>query len=407
MPAFTYQAVDAQGQNLQGVIEGDSERAVRSMLRAQGLIPLQVDTVQAATTQAHGLNRVLFASRAFSSAALTIWTRQLASLAQAGLPLERALSALLDDAATPRQRDVMASLRADVNAGQSFATALAQHPREFSEIYRAVVGAGEHSGQLSSVLTRLADDLEAQQALRSKVMAAMLYPAIVSGVALLIILFLLASVVPQVAGVFTASQRSLPWLTQFMLSVSHVVQIGWLWGLIMAGLCWLALKAALRQPLLRQRWDAAWLRLPLLGRLARGYNAARFANTLATLVGAGVPILKALQASADTLSNQALRADMLDALILVREGAPLGSALAQKKRLPSLLPMFARLGEQTGQLPEMLQRAATQLSNDVQRRALQLATLLEPLLIVAMGGMVMLIVLSVMLPIIELNQLVR
>ncbi len=407
MPAFTYQAVDAQGQNLQGVIEGDSERAVRSMLRAQGLIPLQVDTVQAATTQAHGLNRVLFASRAFSSAALTIWTRQLASLAQAGLPLERALSALLDDAATPRQRDVMASLRADVNAGQSFATALAQHPREFSEIYRAVVGAGEHSGQLSSVLTRLADDLEAQQALRSKVMAAMLYPAIVSGVALLIILFLLASVVPQVAGVFTASQRSLPWLTQFMLSVSHVVQIGWLWGLIMAGLCWLALKAALRQPLLRQRWDAAWLRLPLLGRLARGYNAARFANTLATLVGAGVPILKALQASADTLSNQALRADMLDALILVREGAPLGSALAQKKRLPSLLPMFARLGEQTGQLPEMLQRAATQLSNDVQRRALQLATLLEPLLIVAMGGMVMLIVLSVMLPIIELNQMVR
>lgn len=407
MPAFTYQAVDAQGQNLQGVIEGDSERAVRSMLRAQGLIPLQVDTVQAATTQAHGLNRVLFASRAFSSAALTIWTRQLASLAQAGLPLERALSALLDDAATPRQRDVMASLRADVNAGQSFATALAQHPHEFSEIYRAVVGAGEHSGQLSSVLTRLADDLEAQQALRSKVMAAMLYPAIVSGVALLIILFLLASVVPQVAGVFTASQRSLPWLTQFMLSVSHVVQIGWLRGLIMAGLCWLALKASLRQPLLRQRWDAAWLRLPLLGRLARGYNAARFANTLATLVGAGVPILKALQASADTLSNQALRADMLDALILVREGAPLGSALAQKKRLPSLLPMFARLGEQTGQLPEMLQRAATQLSNDVQRRALQLATLLEPLLIVAMGGMVMLIVLSVMLPIIELNQMVR
>ncbi len=238
-------------------------------------------------------------------------------------------------------------------------------------------------------------------------MAAMLYPAIVSGVALLIVLFLWASVAPQVGHVLTASQRSLPWLTQFMLSLSHVVQAGWAWGLSLMVLGSWALKLALRQPLLRERWDAAWLRLPLVGRLARGYNAARFANTLATLVGAGVPILKALQAAAETLSNQALRADMLEALVLVREGAPLASALAAHPRFPTLLPMFARLGEQTGQLPEMLQRAATQLSNDVQRRALQLATILEPLLIVVMGAMVMLIVLSVMLPIIQLNQLER
>lgn len=407
MPAFTYQAMNPQGKNLQGVLEGDSARAVRSMLRAQGLIPLQVDAVKANESQGRGLNTVVFQTRAFSAAALTVWTRQLASLTQAGLPLERALSALVDEAVTPRQRDVMASLRAEVNAGQSFAAALSQHPKEFSAIYCAVVGAGEQSGQLSGVLTRLADDLEAQQTLRSKVMAAMLYPAIVSGVALLIVLFLLASVVPQVANVFTASQRSLPWLTQFMLSLSHVVQAGWAWGLSLLVLGSWVLKLALRQPLLRERWDAAWLRLPLVGRLARGYNAARFANTLATLVGAGVPILKALQAAAETLSNQALRADMLEALVLVREGAPLGSALGQKKSLPGLLPMFARLGEQTGQLPEMLQRAATQLSNDVQRRALQLATILEPLLIVVMGAMVMLIVLSVMLPIIQLNQLVR
>ena len=407
MPAFTYQAMDAQGKSLQGVLEGDSARAVRSLLRAQGLIPLQVQAVMADPAAGRGLNTVLFSTRAFSATALTLWTRQLASLTQAGLPLERALSALLDDAATPRQRDVMAGLRADVNGGQSFAAALSQYPREFSDTYRAVVGAGEHSGQLGAVLVRLADDLEAQQALRSKVMAAMLYPAVVSVVALLIVLFLLASVVPQVAGVFTASQRSLPWLTQWMLALSHAVQAGWAWGLGGLGLSVLAWRSAMRQALLRERWDAAWLRLPLIGRLAQGYNAARFANTLATLVGAGVPILKALQASADTLSNQALRADMLDALVLVREGAPLGSALAQKKRLPGLLPMFARLGEQTGQLPEMLQRAATQLSNDVQRRALQLATLLEPLLIVAMGAMVMLIVLSVMLPILQLNQLVR
>ena len=181
MPAFTYQAMNPQGKNLQGVLEGDSARAVRSMLRAQGLIPLQVDAVKANESQGRGLNTVVFQTRAFSAAALTVWTRQLASLTQAGLPLERALSALVDEAVTPRQRDVMASLRAEVNAGQSFAAALSQHPKEFSAIYCAVVGAGEQSGQLSGVLTRLADDLEAQQTLRSKVMAAMLYPAIVSG----------------------------------------------------------------------------------------------------------------------------------------------------------------------------------------------------------------------------------
>ena len=155
------------------------------------------------------------------------------------------------------------------------------------------------------------------------------------------------------------------------------------------------------------KFDATWLRLPVLGKLARGYNAARFANTLAMLAAAGVPILKALQAAADTLSNRAMRADALDALILVREGAPLASAMAQKKRFPGLLSMFARLGEQTGQLPAMLQRAARQLSTEVQRRALQLATILEPLLIVAMGLVVMLIVLAVLLPIIQLNQLVK
>jgi general secretion pathway protein F len=168
-----------------------------------------------------------------------------------------------------------------------------------------------------------------------------------------------------------------------------------------------AARLALRQPAVQERFDAGWLRLPLIGRLARNYNAARFASTLAMLIGAGVPILKALQAAAETLSNQAMRADALDALVLVREGSPLGLVIAQKKRFPGLLSMFARLGEQTGELPLMLQRAATQLSTEVQRRAMNLATILEPLLIVVMGAAVMLIVLAVLLPIIQLNQLVR
>jgi general secretion pathway protein F len=214
-------------------------------------------------------------------------------------------------------------------------------------------------------------------------------------------------VVPQVAHVFASSKRALPILTVVMIGVSNFVRsYGWLM-LVALGLMVFGTRLALANALVRQKFDATWLTLPILGKLARSYNTARFANTLAMLSAAGVPILKALQAAAETLSNTAMRADALDALVLVREGAPLASALAQKKRFPGLLAMFARLGEQTGQLPLMLQRAARQLGTEVARRAMQLATLLEPLLIVAMGVVVMLIVLAVLLPIIQLNQLVK
>ena len=270
-----------------------------------------------------------------------------------------------------------------------------------------MIGAGEHSGNLGMVLEKLADDLEDRQALKAKLVGAALYPAIVTVVAIVIVLFLVGYVVPQVASVFAGTKRALPFLTVMMLTISSIVRnYGW-WMLvalilIAASACW-----ALTLESFRQKFDAAWLNLPLVGKLARGYNAARFAGTLAMLAGAGVPILKALQAAAETLNNRAMRADALDALVLVREGAPLASALAQKKRFPGLVSMFARLGEQTGQLPLMLQRAATQISTEVQRRALQLATILEPLLIVGMGLIVMTIVLAVMQPIIELNPIVK
>ena len=223
----------------------------------------------------------------------------------------------------------------------------------------------------------------------------------------MIVMFLVGYVVPQVANVFAGTKRALPFLTVAMLGISAFVRnYGWLaLAVLVAGS--ISFKLALRQNAFKEKFDAATLRLPLVGRLARDYNAARFASTLAMLAGAGVPILKALQAAAETLSNRAMRADALDALMLVREGAPLASAMAQKKRFPGLVSMFARLGEQTGQLPVMLQRAARQISTEVQRRAMALATILEPLLIVAMGLVVMLIVLAVLLPIIQLNQFVK
>ena len=404
MPAYSFEALDPQGQTRRGVLEADTARTARSQLRAQDWVPLKVEPVQ---RPGNGLNTVIWESKVFSHTALAVWTRQLAGLVGAGLPLERALSALADEAETPRQRDLVSALRTEVNAGAPFAKALSQHPREFSAIFTAVIGAGEQSGHLGLVLERLADDLQAQQNLRSKLLAAGLYPAIVCVVALVIVLFLLAYVVPQVAQVFGSNQQQLPALTSVMLALSRFVQNFWLWGLLLLAALSVVGHLALKQADMRLRFDAAWLQLPLIGRLARGYNAARFANTLAMLATAGVPILKALQAAADTLSNTALKRDAQDALVLVREGAPLASALSQHPRFPRLLVMFSRLGEQTGTLPTMLQRAANQLSEEVQRRALQLATVLEPLLIVAMGAMVMLIVLAVMLPIIQLNQWVR
>jgi general secretion pathway protein F len=408
MPTYAFEALDAQGSTHKGVIEADTAKAARGLLRGRELVPLEVRPV-AAGGEAGGLSAGtdFFTRPVFNPTALAIWTRQLAGLVGSGLTLERALTALTEEAENERHRQLVAALRAEVNAGSSFAKALARFPREFSEIYIAVVGAGEQSGHLGRVLERLADDLEERQALNAKLLAATLYPMIVTVAAIAIVLLLMTYVVPQVANVFTGSKRALPWLTVAMLALSSFVRQ---WGLALIGIGFagfVALRFALRGEAFRHNFDAAWLNLPILGRLARGYNAARFAGTLAMLAGAGVPILKALQAAAETLGNRAMRADALDALVLVREGAPLHSAMGQKKRFPGLLSMFARLGEQTGQLPAMLQRAATQLSTEVQRRALQLATLLEPLLIVGMGMVVMLIVLAVLLPIIQLNQWVK
>ncbi len=420
MPAFSYDAIDTDGRKRRGLIEAETARSARSLLRAQGLIPMDVATLAparraAAGSEADSAHSVdiawslasLWSRPVWGRAGLAIWTRQLAGLVSAGLPLERALTALADEAEHPRQRALVATLRAEVNSGASFARALAQYPREFSPVYRSVVAAGEQSGHLGQVLERLATDLEDSLALRAKLLAAALYPAIVSVIALLIVLFLVSYVVPQVAQVFAGSKRALPLLTVLMLALSSAVRNYGLIALALLGLAALAAQRALRVPALRLRFHTAALKWPLAGRLARDYNAARFASTLAMLTGAGVPLLQALQAAAQTLGNQALRADALAALALVREGAPLASALANSPRFPSLLTMFTRLGEQTGTLPLMLQRVARQLSEEVQRRALNLATLLEPLLIVGMGGVVMLIVLAVLLPIIELNQLVR
>ncbi len=404
MPAYRYEALDAQGKPAVGLLEADNAKAARAQLRLRELVPLGVTPVTAATSDGTAPR---FTRRVFSVTGRAVWTRQLAGLVGSGLPLERALTALADESDNDRQRELVAHLKSEVNAGSTFARALATAPREFDDVYRAVVAAGEQSGALGAVLDNLADDLEQQQALRTKVLGAMLYPAIVSIVALIIVIVLMTWVVPQIANTFASTKRALPVLTVVMLAISAFVrQWGWAVALLLAGAGAMFVLAR-RTETFRVRSDAAMLRLPLLGRLARGYNAARFGSTLAMLAGAGVPILKALQAAAETLGNRAMRTDALDALAQLREGAPLASALAGKKRFPGLLSMFARLGEQTGQLPLMLQRASTQLAAEVQRRAMAAATILEPLLIVGMGVVVVLIMLAVLMPIIQLNTWVK
>lgn len=404
MPAYRFVALDAAAAEQRGVLEADSARGARSMLRARGLIPLQVDAI-VADAAAPGTRR--FSRRRLNAQDLALLTRQMAGLLVSGLPLERALGALADDADRAEIADLLQSVKSEVGAGHSLSAALGRHPREFSDVYRALVAAGEDSGELGSVLGSLADYLESSQQLRAKLLQAIAYPVIVVLVAIAVIVLLLTYVVPQVVGVFQGAHQKLPLLTLGLIALSDFMRRwGWALALLLA-VGGIALRQALRLPGPRAAFDAAMLRMPQLGRLIRGLNTARFASTLAILTAAGVPILRALQAAIDTVSNSVLKADAQEALALLREGSSLAAALSLHNRFPPVLLTFIRLGEQTGTLPDMLQRAATQHSQEVQRRAFTLVTILEPLLILGMGVIVLLIVLAVMMPIIQMNNLVR
>ncbi|MBW4048915.1 MAG: type II secretion system inner membrane protein GspF [Proteobacteria bacterium] len=404
MPAYRFIALDATAVEQRGVLEADSARGARGMLRARGLIPIEVDAIipEAASSRVRRFRRRLLGPQE-----LALFTRQLAGLLVSGLPLERALAALAEDADRAEVGHMLSAVKSEVAGGHSLAMALSQHPREFSPIYRALVAAGEDSGNLGTVLASLADYLENSQALRGKLIQAMAYPAIVVVVAITVVVLLLTYVVPQVVGVFQGAHQKLPILTRGLIAVSDFLR-HWGWGIVVLLVVGGVLaQQALKLPGPRAALDGFLLRSPLLGRLVRGLNTARFASTLAILTAAGVPILRALQAAIDTLSNTVLKADAQEALALVREGSTLSAALALHKRFPPVLITFIRLGEQTGTLPQMLDRAAEQHGQEVQRRAFTLVTILEPLLILGMGVLVLVIVMAVMLPIIQLNNLVK
>lgn len=403
MSAFRYEAADATGKTDKGVIEADSARQARTLLRARGLTPLLVDALGAQATKRSGSG---FGKR-LSAQENALVTRQLASLLVAGLPLDEALAALADQAERAYVGELLAAIRAEVVGGSSLSVALAQHPKDFPDIYRALVSAGEHSGNLGVVLSRLADYIESRNALTSKIKLAFTYPAIVTVVAFAIVIFLLSYVVPQVVSVFANTKQKLPTLTIIMLWLSDFVRNwGWLAAIVLAAIGVL-IRNLLKQPALRLSWHKWLLTAPLFGKLVRGYNTARFASTLAILTSAGVPILRGLQAAGETLNNVALKTNVEDASTRVREGTSLARALAAQNQFPPVLVHLIRSGEATGNLPAMLERAAQGEAQELERRTMFLTGLLEPALILTMGVVVLLIVLAVLMPIIEINQLVH
>ncbi|WP_164117064.1 type II secretion system inner membrane protein GspF [Stenotrophomonas maltophilia] len=399
MALFDYQAANAQGRIEKGQLDADSPRGARQVLRGRGLTPVQVSAARSAGSG--------WGTRRLSASELAWATRQLASLLAASLPLEGALSAVIEQAERPHVAQALTAVRADVRAGQRLTVALAARPRDFPPIYRALVGAGEDSGDLARVMERLADYIEERNALQAKVLTAFIYPAAISLVSVAIVIFLLSYVVPQVVTAFVQARQTLPMLTQVMLAASAFVRSWGVWaGLGIAALV-VAWRLALRRPELRLRWDAMLLRVPMIGRFVLGVNSARFASTLAILLDAGVPLLRALEAARQTLGNALLARCADDVAARVREGAALGSALKVQKVYPPILVHLVASGEKTGSLAPLLDRAAQTISREIERRAMALTALLEPTMILVMGGVVLTIVLAVLMPIMEMNQLVQ
>ena len=405
MAAFEYQALDLRGRTIKGVIEGDAERQVRSALRDKGLTPLQVDVI-AAETAVKTLGRRSW-RRGISSADLALLTRQFATLVGAGMTIEECLTALIEQTESTRARTVLAGVRGRVLEGQSLARGIEAFPQAFPDIYRHLVEAGEQSGQLAQVLDRLADYTEDRQALRQKVLLAFIYPALVTLVAIVIVGFLLVNVVPQVTRVFENTGQTLPLVTRVLIMTSDFVRAGGVWWPVGIAVVFVGVRVMLRNKRMRRHWHGLLLKLPLVGRLVRGVNAARFASTLGILTSSGIPLLQAMQSAVLVVSNLPMRAAVDDALRQVREGAGLARALGKAKLFPPLVIHLIGSGEASGNLDIMLARAAEAQARELENWVKAITALLEPVMILVVGAVVGFIVLAMLLPIFEMNQLIR
>jgi len=402
MPGFRYQAYNVEGKLHKGVLEADSARQARSLLRDQGLTPYRVEVI-AANDPAAGAR---FRPVSLSATELTQLTRGLASLLEAGLTVEQAFNALIEQAENERTRQVLAALRGEVIAGNTVAKALASFPHVFSELYRTLVAAGESSGQLPRVLTKLSDYLEERQALRARLALSLVYPSIVLAVALFVVGALLVYVLPQVVQVFQHAHQKLPILTRALIWLSGFLQVAWPALVALAIAAAVALRVALKRPSSRAAIHRMLWRAFGIGRVLRHLDAARLAATLSILVGSRVPILQALDAGTGVMTLVPMREALATAARGVREGMPLARALGATNAFPPVMVHLIASGETSGRLDEALERAARQQQNDIATRLAAFAAIFEPLMILGMGVVVLVIVLAILLPIFQLNQLV-
>lgn len=406
MAGYRYEALAPDGKVRRGVLESDSPRQARARLREEGMLPVEVAPI--GTKEASGRSRGLSLLRGrLSASALALVTRQLATLLAAGLTVEQALNALIEQAEREAERQLLAAVRGDVLGGQSLARSLSHHPGAFPEVYLTLVEAGERSGKLADVLARLADYTEEREQLRSKALLAFIYPTLVTIVAITVVTGLLVYVVPQVVQVFRNTNQVLPLLTRALIGLSDLLRGYGVFLLVALGAAVIGARVALSVPRLREKWHRWLLRVPVIAPLYRGLNTARLAATLAILVGSRVPLLTALRAGAGAVSSLPMRRALDEAAARVQEGSSLSRALGASKLFPPLMVHMIASGEASGRLAEMLDRTATQQGRELERRISAFVALLEPLLILAMGGMVLVIVLAILLPIFELNQIVR
>jgi len=407
MPAFEYVAVDAAGRERKGVLEGDTPRQVRQLLRDQALLPVSVQEVVQQEAERSSRRLQFKFQRGLGSGDLALVTRQLATLVKSALPLEEALLAVSQQTDKPRVRNIMLGVRSKVMEGHTLADSLAEFPNSFPEIYRATISASEHSGHLDAVLERLADYTENREEMRSRTLGALLYPVLLLVVCVTIVFFLLVSVVPKVVEVYRSSEAQLPILTQLLIGGSDFLRkYGVFLILGIAAAIWL-FRRWLRVESNLRRWHQLLLRLPLVGKVVRGSNTARFARTLSTLTASTVPVLEALRISGEVVSNLPMKSAVAEAAVRVREGAPIGRSLGQSRVFPPMMIHLISSGESSGELDTMLERAAHHQERELDSVLQAVVGLLGPLMILFMGGLVLVIVLAMLLPIFQLNDLVK
>jgi general secretion pathway protein F len=407
MGAFENTALDGSGKERRGVIEGDTARHVRNQLREQRLLPVAVTEVREEQRGGTGTRRSFSFGSGVSATDLSLLTRQLATLVRAGLPLEEALLAVSQQSEKPRVQRILIGVRAKVMEGHPLATGLGEFPRVFPEIFRATVSAGEQAGHLDSVLERLADYTENREVLRQKVMGAMLYPIVLTVLCFGIVSILLVFVVPKVTEVFDSYRAALPFITRVLIGLSGFFREWGIWMLLALPLAGWLVARQLRRPQVRARLDRFQLRVPIVGRITRGFNTARFTRTLSILTGSSVPVLEALRIAGSVINNLPMREAVATATLRVREGAPIGRSLAAGRLFPPMTIHLISSGESSGELDSMLERAAVSQERELDSLLTALVGLLGPLLIILMGVFVIGIVFAMLLPIFQMNTLIR